>query len=507
MTAVARVDQTSVLDGVSFDVLIVGGGINGACLYHHLCQQGYRVLLVEKGDFACGTSQASAMMIWGGLMYLRNAEFLTVRRLCSSRERLVRQMGEWVRAREFRYVPVPGHGRSPRWIHAALYVYWLLGGCRRAKPRVQTQFGEQSFLNHGGSPAALSYEEARVEPSDARFVLQWLLGHCDAEHVALNHCALADGAFDPTTREWTVELEDALCGLHLRARARWVINAAGVWTDTVNDLFGMVTPWKHVLSKGVWLGLPRHLDHQTALLFETRTGGDVMTLMPWGPIALWGPTETLVDHVEEGFTVTADDVRFLLDEVNRQLRKAVTPGDIVSLRCGVRPLAAPRSYRVHANSWMELSRRHYVHVDRARPWISLYGGKLTSCVTLATEVSRLLGRRHGRPTWTATHKTSANGVVTSPRYESYPTLREPVVDARWSLEHEMCWRLDDYLRRRTNVAQWVARGGLGRNGEHRAHVASLAATFARDGGASAGQDVAAYQMRIEETLDRVLSEC
>jgi len=76
-----------------FDVTIVGGGINGACLYHHLCQQGYRVLLVDKGDFACGTSQASAMMVWGGLLYLRNMDFLTVAKLSRDREAMIRHMG------------------------------------------------------------------------------------------------------------------------------------------------------------------------------------------------------------------------------------------------------------------------------------------------------------------------------------------------------------------------------------------------------------------------------
>ena len=142
----SRRSQWSTLDQNVFDVAIIGGGINGACLYHHLCRAGFSVVLLDKGDFASGTSQGSAMMIWGGLLYLQNGDLSTVRRLCASRERMLEQMGDWVKPRRFRYVTTRDGSRSPGVVHAALYLYWLLGGCRRARPRKESEFPERGFL-------------------------------------------------------------------------------------------------------------------------------------------------------------------------------------------------------------------------------------------------------------------------------------------------------------------------------------------------------------------------
>ena len=98
----ARVD----LNGRTFDVAVIGGGINGVCLYHHLCEAGYSVLLLDKADFAGGTTQASGMMIWGGLLYLRTLDLGTVWRLSKARDRMLRDLNEWVKPCTFRYLPV-----------------------------------------------------------------------------------------------------------------------------------------------------------------------------------------------------------------------------------------------------------------------------------------------------------------------------------------------------------------------------------------------------------------
>lgn len=105
MNLTRRRKEWSELDQRVFDVVVVGGGINGACLYHYLCAAGYSVLLVDARDFAGATSQASAMMIWGGLLYLRNWDLLTVWRLCAARDRMIRQIEDWVEVRPFRYLP------------------------------------------------------------------------------------------------------------------------------------------------------------------------------------------------------------------------------------------------------------------------------------------------------------------------------------------------------------------------------------------------------------------
>jgi glycerol-3-phosphate dehydrogenase len=105
-----------------FDVVILGGGINGACLYDTLCRQGYKVLLLDKSDFSAGTSQSSGMMIWGGLLYLRNLDFSNVFELSSGRDQIIRQKTNWVSPERMRYLASAGTGRSKWWVQSGFVV-------------------------------------------------------------------------------------------------------------------------------------------------------------------------------------------------------------------------------------------------------------------------------------------------------------------------------------------------------------------------------------------------
>ncbi|HWE24841.1 MAG TPA: FAD-dependent oxidoreductase [Myxococcales bacterium] len=496
-----RLQQWSRLDGGTFDVAIVGAGINGASLYDRLCRYGYRVLLLDKRDFAGATSQASAMMIWGGLLYLAHRDFATVRELCASRERMLEEMPAAVRVCTSRFVATKDPGRSRWLLLGALYLYWALGGFRRRRPRIDGAFSEREFLSARTLRNSLAYEEATVEPSDARFTIHWILPHQESESVALNHCAVRGGAYDSSSRSWRLEIEDAITGRQTQASARCVVNAAGVWTDQLNDRFGVSTGWKHIFGKGVFLGVVRHPAHTTHLMFETRADGDCMSLIPWGPVSLWGPTETVARTPDAGFTVEPEDVRSLLSEMNRHLVRPVDVGDIVSLRCGVRPLAIRRSDHAHRGTF-GISRRQVVVRDPHRPWISLYGGKLTGCSATARLVAADI---RGWLLPSSRRDLSACRPITSvPDLELFPGLVEPVLSARHAAEREMCWTLEDYLRRRTNISQWVPRGGLGRNGEHAGRIAEIAAVFASKSGRSRDEIVAEYHATIERGLDDVI---
>ncbi|HEV7475180.1 MAG TPA: FAD-dependent oxidoreductase, partial [Pyrinomonadaceae bacterium] len=249
-----------------FDVAIIGSGISGACLFHHLCSQGYRVLLVDKADFAGGSSQSSAMMIWGGLLYLRDFDLLTAYKLSAARDELVRNMRDSVQPRKYRYI-LPAQNPGKRLlVHSALYFYWLMSGCKRSRPRLRADFDELAMLRQ--KRHCFEYEEAHVPASDARFVLQWVLKTRSAEKPALNHCSLRSGLYDPTARHWFLDLHDAVLDREITARAKVVVNAAGPWTDSINAQFGIQTPHKHVLSKGVFIGVPRHPSHHVPLIFE-----------------------------------------------------------------------------------------------------------------------------------------------------------------------------------------------------------------------------------------------
>ena len=131
-----------------FDVAILGGGVNGASLFNTLCRRGLRTLLIEHQDFAAGSSQASGMMVWGGLLYLTVGDVFTVIKLSRARDRLIRQSPDWAEPALFRYIPSL-QGRMPLpFIGTGLGFYWLLSAGRRRLPGFQRRFGEDRLIRH-----------------------------------------------------------------------------------------------------------------------------------------------------------------------------------------------------------------------------------------------------------------------------------------------------------------------------------------------------------------------
>ncbi len=483
--------------GGSFDVVVIGAGINGATVSHALASRGYHVLLVDQGDFGSGTSQASTMLIWGGLLYLKNLELATVLALTRDRDRLVAERPASVQARPLLYVPSSG---PPRFVvESALAAYWIMGAGTRARPERLDDYPEQAYLTTAGPAYAI--EEAALVTSDARFVLEWALAAERLGADVRNHVRV-----DAITRTagdgpWRLRLCDVLTGATSDVRARMVVNAAGCWTDAVNEKAGLTSPWRHAFSRGVSLSFPRPAWHTRHLVLDS-LDGDVMTLAPWGPVSLWGSTDTLHADLAEARQPSAGDVADLLDELNRHLARPVGRADIISIRTGVRPVPVRTRATPHGSS-QALTRHHRLHLDAAAPWLSVYGGKLSGCLGLAAEVCALVAERvaprHHGPAPAADAAATACPRVTT----TFPTLDEPVVSAAWAAAHEHCTSLDDYLRRRTNIAQWVPRGGFGARGEHTGALERVALEIHAGDEGLAERDLARYWAQVCATDDVV----
>ncbi|MEK7723455.1 MAG: FAD-dependent oxidoreductase [Acidobacteriota bacterium] len=498
-----RKQQLTAIKQTDFDVAIIGGGISGAAIFNHLALKGYRILLVDKGDFAGGTSQSSAMMAWANIHDLRKLSFIKIARLCASRERLIRDRAEWVVPRSFRYLPTSAVGRKPFVSYLALYTYWLLGAGRRSIPHYQKDFSELAFLEREKFPYSFDYQEAALEPSDARFVLGWILEQQNcAEQIALNYCLLQGGRYSSADKHWHLEIFDSIFETETVVKAKCVINAAGVWTDRLNQQFGIKSPYKHAFGKGVFIGINRPASHNSTLMVETVEYEGNLGLIPWGPISLWGTTETRVTNPEDGFSIEPSDVQFLIKELNRHLSKPISTQDIVSLRCGVRPLSVNVS-AVETGETIGIPREYKIYADKEIPWISIYGGKITSCVSAAESVDRLLQQFRLKPN--RIPPTAPTFDVSTPELEDFPTLDEKVLSANYCAEKEMCWTLDDYLRRRTNISQWVARGGLGLNNENLQHLTDIARIFCDNDDAKANLAINAYKQKIKREFDELLA--
>jgi len=488
------------VDTTEFDVAIIGGGITGASLYHYLCQHGHRVLLTDQADFAAASSQSSGMLVWGGLLYLRNLDLRAVFRFSQARDAMIDARADWVRPESIRYIPSDKGGRNAYLVEAALYFYWTMGLFRRQLPSRQRDFAERNMIRSRNKPDSLCFEEGVLRDSDARFVLHWITPHQLEEQVPLNYCAVTGGTYNRHDRRWVLHLKDTLGKNEVTARARIVVNCAGVWADEVNRTFDITTPVRHLLSKGVYLGIARPQLHRSPLVFEMGEHGDVLTLLPWGPVSLWGPTETQVDNIAEGYRVNQSDIHFLLEHAQHKLEHPPSREDIVSLRCGIRPLVVPISFNKDVYP-LDISRRHRLVVDSERPWLSFYGGKLTNCVDAAKDIYAHLPRKDMAP-------PRINGV--SHRLQSgiemvtFPGLDVPVPAAHWSHQHEFCHTLPDYLRRRTNIAQWLPREGLGHNDANLAYLERIALDLCEGDSVAAAGQLSAYRHAVAENFDRLL---
>ena len=466
------------------DVLIVGGGITGATLYHDLCRQGYRVAIVDKGDFACGTSQVSGMLIWGGLLYLKYLDLLTVRQLCRARDELIQTFPHDIECAGLQYRP-SGHG-MPEWmVMIALYVYWLLGSARRRLPK--------KCRSQGGD---LIYEEAMLRESDSRFVSRWIVGFDHADCIPVNYCEVVNGQYERDSKHWELQLRDTHGEQDLSVKAQVVINCAGIWTDGLNDRLGIVSPYCHALSKGVYLNFARTADENAAMVYEL-DDGDVITRVPWGPVTMWGCTETPVERIQDGISPDVEDVRYLLKHGTRYLGRRVGAEDIVSIRCGVRPLAVRKGFHWQKSS-LALSRKYLIADDKERQALAVYGGKLTSSRLLAANITALVNRR--------LQPRDGNREPQSLAAEQSDAVHHgQEVSLAWARDHELCVTLEDYLRRRTNISQWVPRMGLGRNDEHRDALFDVAKQL-HDTPEAADQDFRSYATRVRNQFDDLIEQ-
>ena len=494
----SRPECRNLLTNEILDVAILGGGINGTSLFDRLRRRGYRVGLIDAGDFACGTSSASGMMVWGGLLYLRQFDLSTVIKLSRSRDRMVRELNAAVTPMTFRYCAQPGRYLQTAIVLAGLYVYWVLGAFRRSRPRILRDIPESDWLNE--QTWVLGYEEAMLRISDARFVLSWIRSHSLPDAIAMNHCEVVNCRYDRGQKLWNLDARDGIDGSEMTIRARAVVNCAGAWTDRVNRLADIETPCRHAFSKGVYVGFERPAGHDAPLIFELGENSDVVTSVPWGPIALWGPTETVLDDIEGGVSADTSDLRFLLRHRARCLNLPSGAEDVVSVRCGVRSLAVDRDY-VNDRYTLEISRRHRIVVDSAVPWISAYGGKLTGCMDAAFEVCESLAAM----TPPSGHCAEVPTKMPAPALEDFPGISEQVPTVEWCMEHEYCCTLEDYLRRRTNIAQWVPREGLGAGNCHANVLLQMCMRLCRGDEARAASMFDEYNAGVEARFDRLVS--
>jgi glycerol-3-phosphate dehydrogenase len=381
------------LDGGTFDVLIVGGGINGAVAASALAARGAAVALVDRGDFAGFTSQESSNLVWGGFKYLENYEFLLVRKLCMSRNRLIKAYPANISPIGF-LAALDRSSPFPPWLAGiGATGYWLIGNARTPAPRYLTARGierREPVVRTDNARGGIEYWDAILNDNDARFVFGFIRSALDVGAVAANYVELQSA--DRSGGWWHAELHDHEHGAALRCTARVIVNAAGPFIDGLNRTMGTRTKHRIVYSKGIHLVVPRITDHHRVLAFFDDTQR-LFYVIPMGKRSVIGTTDTRVD--DPVTTVLPEDRTFLLEQINARLdlTRPLTEADIVAERCGVRPLVVKTDGGDELETdWTSLSRKHEIEVDEAAKVVSIFGGKLTDCLNVGEEVAAAVGR-------------------------------------------------------------------------------------------------------------------
>ncbi|HKP57042.1 MAG TPA: FAD-dependent oxidoreductase [Polyangiales bacterium] len=375
------------LDSRVFDVLIVGGGINGAVSASALATQGASVALIDMGDFAGATSQESSNLVWGGIKYLEGGEVGLVRKLCLSRNRLIRAYPSSVREIRFFTSIERGFRWNRFFMFLGTLLYWAIGNFFTRAPRLLDRddiAGEEpsvALLGSGG----VEYSDAFLIDNDARFVFGFIRNALDHGTIAVNYVRSL-GSVRGEDGLWQTRVRDELTGIEQIVRSRVLINAAGPYVDTHNALTGQTTAYHHVFSKGVHLIVNRITDSRRVLTFFA-DDGRLFFVIPLGPMSCIGTTDTRIETIPP--RVEAEDRRFILDNVNRRLSltRPLNERDVIAERVGARPLVLSSSASGEDRDWLALSRKHVVEVDADDRHISIFGGKLTDCLNIGEEIA------------------------------------------------------------------------------------------------------------------------
>ncbi len=367
----------------TFDLLVIGGGVNGAAIARDAAGRGLKVLLVEAHDLASGTSQASSKLIHGGLRYLEHLEFRLVRESLLEREVLLHSAPHIIRPLNF-VLPWVAARRSALKVRAGLFLYDRLGG-RGSLPAShqinlrRTPWG-RGLKNH----LRLGFTYADCWVDDSRFVILMAMDASDWGATVMTRTEVT--GLRPDGKGWSVELEHAQGKEDIGAAV--VINATGVRADRVGrDLAGIADTPRMRLVKGSHIVVPRVHAGDHALILQNDDDRVVFVLPFERRFSLIGTTDTPIDDPAREHAVDEAEVDYLLRAVAPYLKQVPGHDDVVWSFAGTRPLkhdGVDEPSSVSRDYSLELSRRGDARI------LSVIGGKITTSRKLAEAVlSRL----------------------------------------------------------------------------------------------------------------------
>jgi len=382
-----------------YDLIVIGGGINGAGIFRDACVNGLKTLLLEKGDFAGGTSSGSTKLIHGGLRYLEHLEFGLVRESLHEREVLLNTTRHLVHPLRLLFPIYRGRRYGVVEVALGMILYDVLS-LGKSLPRhrwlsADRAVQEHSALRAEGLRVAFEYADCQV-PYPERLVLENVLDGVARGGVALNHAEVT--GFDLAAgRLRAVHVRDALSGKETTIGARVFVNASGPWVDRVLGLAGVGGPRRIGGTRGTHVVLrPEGTLPEQAVYAPALSDGRPFFTIPWEGFWLIGTTDIRTDESPDTVSATSEEVDYLLGEANQLLQ---APGldreHAVYTYAGIRPLPYAEGKREGAVTRKAILVRHSGK-EPPEGLISVIGGKLTTYRNLGRKVVRLVGKQLGK---------------------------------------------------------------------------------------------------------------
>ena len=362
-----------------YDILIIGGGINGCGIARDAVGRGYSVYLCEAEDLASGTSSQSTKLIHGGLRYLEHYEFRLVREALTEREILWKIAPHIIHPLRF---VLPHHkGLRPAWLlRLGLFLYDHIGG-RKKLPTTKTL---NLSKDETGKPLRLDYskgyEYSDCAVDDARLVI---LNALDAaEHGASINTRAKCVDMQRTEGHWSATIEDQQTQRQTKINAKIIINASGPWADDVLEILHPITHKNIRLVQGSHIIVPKIYSHDKCYIFQNQDDRIIFAIPYHEHFTLIGTTDHEYTGDPRKTKITQKEIDYLCSSANNYFNEQISPADIVGTYSGVRSL-----YNDGASKAQEATRDYVLRVDRpspkVAPMINIFGGKITTYRRLA----------------------------------------------------------------------------------------------------------------------------
>ncbi|UCE03248.1 MAG: glycerol-3-phosphate dehydrogenase [Candidatus Latescibacterota bacterium] len=382
------------------DLVIIGGGINGAGVARDAAERGFRVILVEKDDFASGTSSRTSKLVHGGVRYLEQGAIRLVWEACHERQTLLRIAPHLVRPLPFVF-PLYEDSRFPPWqLRLGMWLYDVLAAFRNVRRHRMLRPRRSAWLHglrRGALRAAALYYDAAMD--DTRLVLENILAARAAGATPLND-VVAQRLLIRDGQVRGVEVEERQSGARVELTAPLVLACAGPWTNALlSQLPG--SPRPVAPTRGTHIVVRRLREH--ALTLAAGRDGRVFFVLPWVGLTLVGTTDARDDSDPDEIAPTESEIEYLVAEANRFLPDAhLTRDDVIAAFVGLRPLKDS-----HGDA-SERGREHEI-LEPLPGLLCVVGGKYTTYRTVAEEIVDRVEKRLGKRKPCRTDRTALPG--------------------------------------------------------------------------------------------------